>query len=142
MKIILLLLLCLLLTFSVQAQTEPKAETEVEISNLSLAKKDAEGNIVEDLEVFGTKDIPIYCYIDLNSEVPTLVKMNFIAVKAKGLRANSRIISVSYKTKKGETGISFDASPKNIWASGDYRVDVFLDEKLSKSKESKIEEPK
>ncbi len=142
MKIILILSLSVFLSIGIQAQTDAKAETDVEITNLSLAKKDSDGNIIENLEVFSPKDVPIYCYIDLNSEIPTLVKMNVVAVKAKGLRANSQIISVSYKTKKGETGVSFDASPKNIWATGDYRVDILLNGKLNKSKEFKIEDKK
>ncbi len=140
MKIVLIVSLCLLLSFSFQAQTAPnKNDEEVKITKLSLAKKDSQGNIIEDLEVFGTKDIPIYCYIDLNSEKPTLVKMNFIAVKAKGLRPNTKMVVASYKTKKGESGVAFTASPKSIWATGDYRVDVFLNGKLKESKEFKIE---
>ncbi len=139
MKIILMLSVCLLLATGVSAQTAEGEKTENGIEKLTLAKKDSEGNIAEDLEVFGTKDIPIYCYIDLTSDKPTLVKMDFIAVKAKGLRPNSRVISVIYKTKSGENAVTFNASPNNTWAVGDYRVDIFLNGKLAESKKFKIE---
>lgn len=135
----LIIMLCLLLALSIYPQTtQNEEENAVKVTKLSLAKKDSDGNIIEDLEIFGTKDIPIYCYIDLSSDKPTLVKMNFIAVKAKGLRPNSNIVTVSYKTKSGENWVSFNASPKSIWAVGDYRVDILLDGKLSESKEFKI----
>ena len=92
------------------------------------------------MEVFGGKDIMIYCYIDLNINTPTMVRMDFIAVKAKGLRANTKFVSVKYKTKKGANSVSFNASPKKVWASGDYRVDVFLDGKLEDSREFVIKD--
>lgn len=143
MKIVLILSVCLLLALSIQAQDTQKDNTdEVEVSKLTLAKKDAKGNIIEDIEVFGTKDIPIYCYIDLNTTTPTLVKMSIIAVKAIGLRANSNIINVSYKTKEGENGVSFNASPETFWAEGDYRVDVYLNGKLTDKKKFKVQESK
>ncbi|MDQ3634964.1 MAG: hypothetical protein M3405_10730 [Acidobacteriota bacterium] len=140
MKFILTGSLCLFFVFGAFAQTKDLPEkTEQSVEKLSLARKDKDGNIEEGLEVFNTKDIPITCYIDLSSDIPTLVKMNFIAVKAKGLRADIKIVTVSYKTKDGENSVSFNASPNKIWAVGDYRVDIFLDGKLAASKEFKIE---
>jgi hypothetical protein len=138
MRIVLLASLCLLLALGIQAQTAEKETTEKEVKKLSLGKEDKEGNIIEDIDVFNPKDIPIYCYIDLSSNRPTLVRMLIVAVKAKKLRPNSTVINVQYKTKTGENGVTFNAKPGEVWATGDYRVDVFLDGKLSKSKEFKV----
>ncbi len=138
MKSILIISLCLLFALSVQAQTTKEDETEAKVVKLTLAKEDADGNIIEDPEFFGTKDIPIHCYIDLNAEKPTLVKMRIIAIKAKGLRPNSQVVAVQYKTKNGEYGVSFNASPGKIWAEGDYKVEVYLNGKLAESREFKV----
>lgn len=139
MKIVLIVLLCLLLTMSIQTQTTNEKKTEIKVTKLALAKEDKDGNIIEDTELFSPKDIPIYCYIDLNSKKPTMVKMVIIAVKAIRIRPNSKIITVQYKTKSGENEVSFNAKPRKVWAEGDYRVDVYLNGKLSKSKEFKVE---
>jgi hypothetical protein len=138
MKIVLLASVCLLLALGIQAQTAEKETTEKEVKKLSLGKEDKEGNIIEDVDVFDPKDIPIYCYIDLSSDKPTMVRMSIIAVKAKKLRPESQVIKIQYKTKAGENGVTFNAKPGEAWATGDYRVDVFLDGKLSKSKEFKV----
>lgn len=140
MKFILTGFLCLFFVSITFAQTKDLVEIKEQgVEKITLARTDKDGNIEEGIEVFGTKDVPIYCYIDLNSHKPTLVKMEFIAVKAKGLRPDTKIVTVSYKTKNGENSISFNASPAKIWAVGDYRVDVFLDGKIAASKEFKIE---
>jgi hypothetical protein len=149
MKMIWLVLLCLLLGLnSVAQETENNGKNgdekteEVKISKLTLAKKDTEGNIVEDVDVFAPKDLPIYCYVDLDKTEPTAIKMKLIAVRAKGVRPDSNILLVSYKTRKGENGASFRAAPKDIWAVGDYRVEIYLNDKLAESKEFKVEDEK
>lgn len=140
MKFVLIGFLCLFFASNAFAQGENSGKNnDQSIKKISLARTDIEGNIEENIEVFASKDIPIYCYIDLTSDKPTLVKMEFIAVKAKGLRPNKKVVVVSYKTQKGENSVSFDASPAKIWSVGDYRVDIFLDGKLSETKEFKIE---
>ena len=70
MKIISMVLLCSLFALSVHAQFATEDLESSKVKKISLAKKDTDGNIVEDLEVFGVKDIPIYCYIDLNLTTP------------------------------------------------------------------------
>lgn len=140
MKFILTGFLCLFFVSISFAQTKDSMEIkEQSVEKIVLARKDKDGNIEEGVEIFSTKDIPIYCYIDLNSDQPTLVKMEFIAVKAKDLRPNTKIVTVSYKTKNGENTVSFNASPGKIWATGDYRIDIFLDGKIAESKEFEIE---
>ena len=140
MRFILTVFLCLFFVSVMFAQTEDLAETKVQsVEKISLARKDKDGNIEEGIEIFNTKDIPISCYIDLSSDKPTLVKMNFIAVKAKGLRLETKIVTVSYQTKDDENSVKFNTSPGKIWAVGDYRVDIFLDGKLAAGKEFKIE---
>ena len=138
MKIVSIISVCLLLAGGVFAQVSTEKSETSKLKKLSVAREDAAGNIVENPEFFGTKDIPITTYVDLNTDKPTLIKMEFIAVKAKGLRPNSKFFTANYKTKDGETGAVFTTKPKTVWAEGIYRVDVYLDAELAGSREIKI----
>jgi len=143
MKFILTAILCFCCVIAVSAQTE-KSEfredtTENKVTKLSLAREDSDGNIEENVEAFSPKDIPIFCYVDLSSAKPTSVQLNFIAVKVKGVRPNSKIISTRYKTKKGENAVTFTGKPKKEWTEGAYRVDILLNGKLAVSKEFLVE---
>jgi len=104
-------------------------------ADLTLARKNSGGDIEEGIEIFSPRDIPIICYVDLASDKPVTVKLNFIAVKVRGVRPNSKIISISYKTKEGEDIVTFTGKPEKQWVLGAYRVDILLDGKLTTSKE-------
>jgi hypothetical protein len=135
-KTITLLLVCLGLVCAVNAQEGEQDESPVKA--LILAKNDADGNIIENPEVFTVKDVPIFCYVDLKVEKSSLIMVKFVAVKAKGIRPNTVIISAKYQTKKGEIGAAFDGKPKGQWVPGDYRVDAYVDGKLVEKREFTI----
>ena len=139
MKFICAVLVCLFCLANLIAQPEKgefdKTEKEKKVIKLALAREDKDGNIEENPEVFSPTDIPIFCYVDLNTTDPTLVKLNFIAVKVKGMRPNSKIISTQYKTKDGEDAVTFTGKPEKKWVIGKYRVDIYLDGKLAEKKE-------
>ena len=138
--------LCLLFAAGLIAQPEKiefkKSEPKKPKATLSLAKEDADGNITDNVRIFSPKDIPILCYVDLKTAKPVAVKLNFVAVKVKGIRPNSRIISVSYKTKNGEDSVTFTGKPEKVWLAGAYRVDIYLDGKLAMSETFSVEKPK
>ena len=138
MKIISIVSVCLLLTAGIFAQTAQEKDETSKLKKLSVAKVDADGNITENPEFFSVKDIPITTYVDLETDKPTMIRMEFIAVKAKGLRPNTKFFTARYKTKDGETGAVFTTKPKTLWAEGDYRVDIYLDTDLAGSREFKI----
>jgi len=140
LKIIFALLICALLCQNNPAQTvEKNSETTVVEITLSRAV-DADGNLSEATTVFTAKDIPIYCSLQLSSMKSVAVKMNVVAVSANGLKPNSTVVSVNYKTDGKQDGVSFTASPgREIWAAGKYRVDIMLDGKTARSLEFTIE---
>ena len=111
-------------------------------AELTLARKNSDGDIEEDIEIFNPSDVPIICYVDLVSDKPVTVKLNFVAVKVKGVRPNSRVISISYKTKNGENIVTFTGKPERHWVLGNYRVDIFLGGKLATSKEFTVSKKK
>ena len=139
MKIFVALFLCLFSAFNAFSQTdsvEDKEEPAVE--EISLARNDGHGKAGEAANVFTTTDVPIFCYVRLASTKSVLVKMNFLAVKADGLRPETKLVTVSYKTSGKQNAVNFDASPETVWAAGKYRVDILLDGKPAKSLEFEI----
>ena len=141
MKIILITTLCLLLTFNAFAQKEDAKNDEpqiVGVEEVFLAKDNGEGKAGEAAESFFTTDIPIYCIVQLNSSNPATVKMNFVAVSVQGVKAESKVISVNYKTNGKQNRVSFTGKPDGFWTAGSYRIDIFINDKLAVGKSFEI----
>jgi hypothetical protein len=139
MKIFLAVFFCLFFGFNVFAQAgsdENKAEITVE--EIFLARDDGNGKLGEATNVFTTTDVPIHCFVGLNLTRAATVKMNLVAVKAEGLRPETKVVTVSYKSDGKQTSVNFDASPEKFWAAGAYRVDILIDGKPAKSLEFEI----
>jgi hypothetical protein len=103
------------------------------INQAYLAKDDGSGHAGEPATSFVSTDIPIYCVIQLESAVPTTVKMNLVAENVPGVKPETRVVSTSYTTKDGENRVNFDGRPAGKWVPGKYRADIFIDGKLSKN---------
>ncbi len=132
-KVPILLLLCLF-CFSVYGQN-----TENSIDEIYLAKDDGNGKAGEPVTSFATTDVPIFCVVKLDIAQPTEVKMNFIAVKVKGVKPETTVITTSYKTKDEQNRVNFRGKPEKLWIAGMYRVDIFLDGKLATTQEFEIQ---
>lgn len=137
MKPVLAISLCLFFCFDAFAQTEKTAEAGVE--EITLARSDGNGGVGETTDKFIATDIPIYCLITLDSTKSVAVKMNLIAVKAAGLKPETKVVVVNYKMNGKQNQVNFDASPGGVWAAGSYRVDIYIDGKLAKSRAFEIE---
>jgi hypothetical protein len=142
MKAVLILSFCLFssLTIFGQPPSAPKAKPVVGIENILLLRDDGDGNADEEAAVFEQTDVPIHCRIFLDSFIPATVKMNLIALNVKGLKAESKIITVSYKTNGEQNIVNFRGSPDNVWLAGKYRIDIFVDEKLAGNREFEIQQ--
>lgn len=138
MKFTLVLFFCFAFGLSVFGQSILKSD-DVGIDEIYFAKDDGEGKAGEISEKFTTTDIPIHCIIQLNSTKATTVKMNFVAVEVKGVKAETKIITTSYTTNGKQNRVRFTGTPEKTWFVGKYRVDIFLDGKLTQSKELEIE---
>ncbi len=105
------------------------AEDLVKVEGISLARDGGDGKPGEASTKFVTTDVPIHCLVTLNSNNPATVKMNFVAASANGLKPETVLLTVSFKTNGKQTGVRFNASPGegNLWAAGKYRVDIFID---------------
>ena len=139
MKFPLIITLCLLFAFSALAQDDKNLEPQaVGVEDVFLAKDDGEGKAGDMADSFLTTDIPIYCVVSLNSTKPAIVKMNFVAVNVKGVKAESRVFSVSYKTNGKQNRVDFTGKPDGAWTAGSYRIDIYIDDKLAVGKSFEI----
>lgn len=141
MKAFLTLSFCLLFSLAAfgQPPAAPTEKASVGVEGIALMRDDGNGNADQETTVFGQSDVPIHCQIFLDSFVPATVKMNLVATDVKGLKAESKIITVSYKTNGKQNIVNFKGSPDDIWLAGKYRIDVFIDNKLAGNKEFEIE---
>ncbi len=142
MKAVLILSFCLFFSLTIfgQPPAAPKVKPVVGIESILLLRDDGDGNADEETAVFKQSDVPIHCRIFLDSFIPTTVKMNLIATDVKGLKADSKIITVSYKTNGEQNIVNFRGAPDNIWIAGKYRIDIFVDEKLAGNREFEIQQ--
>jgi len=139
MKVFLTVFLCLFFGFNVFAQADSSDDNEkIGVEEISLARDDGSGKPGEAASVFMTTDVPIHCFVQLGSAKSVLVKMNFVAVKVGNLKAETKVVSVSYKTNGKHNIVNFTASPETIWAAGAYRIDILIDGKFAKSLEFEI----
>jgi hypothetical protein len=141
MKLVSIIFLCLFFSLAALGQMPeqlPDNET-VGVQEIYLAKDNGEGKAGEAETSFLTTDIPIFCVVQLNSLKPATVKMNFIAVKVAGLKPETKVVSVSFKTNGKQSRVNFTGSPEGAWTAGNYRVDIFLDGKLAGSRDLEIQ---
>jgi len=132
---------CLLSAFNAFAQKDDEKNAEpqiVGVEEVFLAKDNGEGKSGDVAESFLTTDIPIYCIVQLNSSKPATVKMNFVAVSVQGVKAESKVISVNYKTNGKQNRVSFTGKPDDVWTAGSYRIDIYIDDKLAIGKSFEI----
>ncbi len=139
MKFILITSLCFFLGSSVCGQIAGGEKASVNITEISLAKDDGKGSVGEIAESFFTTDTPIHFLIRLDSVESITVKMNLVAVKAAGLKPETKSVNVSYTTDGSQNQVNFDASPGGVWAAGKYRADIYINNKLIESRAFDIE---
>jgi hypothetical protein len=139
LKIIFLLFLCGFFSLSAAGQPAPRETVqEVSIEEIFLARDDGTGKAGETVTSFNTTDIPIHCAVQLDSVKAVTVKMNFVAVKVAGVRPETRVVTISYKTNGKQDRVNFAGSPADFWTAGDYRIDIFIDGKIGGSKSFEI----
>ena len=126
----------LFLSASVLAQTPPPASPAIE--EVYLAKDNGEGKAGEQVTEFRTTDTPIYCVVLLDTAAATVVKMNFVAVSVRGVKAETKVVTASYTTKENQNRVNFSGRPDGKWTPGKYRVDLYLDGKLVTNVEFEI----
>ena len=140
MKFLFVVFFCLFFSFNNLAQSDlDDKTTEVTVEEISLARDNGDGKAGETTDKFLTTDFPIHCLIQLNSTKSVIVKMILVAIKAEGLKPETKSVSVSYKTNGNQNQVYFNASPDGVWAAGSYRADIYINGKLARSRSFEIE---
>lgn len=134
-KIKFLLVICLLFSINLYAQIND----DVRIEKLYLARDNGSGKVGETTQSFFTNDIPIHCVVELDSVKPVTVKMVFVAVRVNGVKPETKVITSKYTTNGEQTQVNFTGKPDKVWIAGNYRIDIFIDEKQAKSIEFEIQ---
>jgi hypothetical protein len=130
MKAAFLLIFLFISSISAFAQTASVAQN---IEEAYLARDDGDGKAGEQVTEFTTTDIPIYCVVLLETARTSIVKMNFVAVAVAGVKPETKVVTASYTTKEGQNRVNFTGKPDGKWTPGKYRVDLFLDGKITKN---------
>ena len=140
MKIIVGIFLCLLFSINLcaQAETENKTDASTEVEDIILFKDDGNGNRGDETESFLTTDKPLHCQILLDSEKAVTVKMEMVAVEVKGMKAGAKTVVISFKTNGKQNVVNFNFNPQTFWNAGKYKINVFVNNILSKSRELEI----
>ena len=128
-----------------EADGSPKPETSAGktdiVSEIYLARDDGSGKAGDPATDFRVTDVPIYCVVSLNSNEPTTVRMNLVAVEVAGVRADTKVVSTSYTTKDRQNRVNFTGRPDGKWVAGKYRADIYVGDKLVWSRNFVIGSP-
>jgi len=133
LKLFLLIAVFCVSAFAAFAQAPPQSPVPPGINEVYLAKDDGNGHAGDRASIFLPTDIPIYCVVQLETAVPTTVKMNLVAESVPGVKAETNVVSTSYTTKDGQNRVNFTGRPNGSWPPGRYRADIFLDGQLTKN---------
>jgi hypothetical protein len=95
-------------------------------ANISSAKMATDKNGKNPTKTF-SPDQPFYCIVELsNAPDDTKVRAVWTAVKAEGADANTKIDEANATSGSGQ--LQFNLSNQSSWPTGDYKVDLYLND--------------
>jgi hypothetical protein len=95
-------------------------------ANISSAKMARDKGGKQPTKTF-SPDEPFYCIVELsNAPDDTTLKAVWTAVKAEGAKPNTKI--AESKATGGSGQIQFNLTNKVPWPTGDYKVDLYLND--------------
>jgi outer membrane usher protein FimD/PapC len=95
-------------------------------ANISSAKMSTDEDGKNQTETFSPNE-PFYCIVELsNAPNDTKVRAVWTAVKAEGAKPNTKIDEA--KTTSGSGQLQFNLSNQGPWPTGDYKVDLYLND--------------
>jgi hypothetical protein len=106
-------------------------------ANISSAKMARDQDGKQPTQTF-SPDEPFYCIVELSSAPnDTEVRAVWTAVKAEGATPNTKIDEA--KTTSGSGQLQFNLSNDGPWPTGDYKVDLYLNDAKEPTKTLKFE---
>jgi hypothetical protein len=112
---------------------------DVEITGLNMARDDGTGNAGAKVESFSPSDRTVYCVVHLSKpKAGTKVKFSWYAVDAGGLE-NKSLKELEYTTNTLENIVHAHLTLQQDWPTGDYRVDVSVNDGPTRAVEYSVE---
>ncbi len=106
-------------------------------ANIKGAKMASDREGTQEAAVF-TQDQDFFCIVQLaNAPDDTKVKAVWTAVSVEGSDPNTAIDDAEKVT--GDATITFDLSNNQPWPLGDYKVDLYLNDKLDRTLTFKVQ---
>lgn len=128
----------LLVACSFQNAAGQMADASTNLIEEAYLARDDGGKAGDETRVFKPGDIPIHCVVILAKNDPVTVKLTFVAVDVKGVRAGSKVVTASFTTKTGQNEIYFTGRPDGKWSPGKYRVDLSIGGKVERELEFEV----
>ncbi|MCW5959842.1 MAG: hypothetical protein KIS76_06740 [Pyrinomonadaceae bacterium] len=135
MRLVPIVFVCLIFALPAAAQNGNGENAPVGVEEITLAKDDGNGEMGDEQEEFMPTDVPIHCSVLLDSIKASSVRMEIVLLKPGSASSGSKIVTVNFKTNGQHDRINFTGRPEKHWKTGNYKVDIYIDGKLSKSKE-------
>jgi len=112
-------------------------EGSVSTAKIASAKMTTDKSGSQETTVYA-QDQPFYCIVELaNAPEDTKVKAVWTAVEVEGEQPNLVIDQVETSAKEGNT-FTFDLTNNGLWPKGKYKVDLYLDDKLTRTLEFEV----
>ena len=119
--------------------TKSASESEVFIASVKLFRDDGEGGEGEEVKAFTPADNPQHFKARMSEfEGGTKLKMVWTAVDAGGQK-NFKILEKEIETTSLENEMTAKVKLPNPFPAGDYKVDVFVNGKLSKTQNYQVQ---
>jgi hypothetical protein len=115
------------------------AKGDVQITGINMARDDGKGGAGESVDTFSPSDRIVYCVVHLNKlKAGTTVKFTWYAVDA-GDAKNKLIQELNYTTGAFENIVTAHLTLPQDWPTGDYKVDVSVNDGPIRSVEYSVE---
>jgi len=110
----------------------------ISTANIKSATLSADESGSPETTVFKQDDLTIYCIVQLaNAPSDTVVKAVWTAVEAEDVDPNTLIDETSLTS--GDAELTFNLTNSQRWPVGKYKVDLYLNDKLDRTLEYRIQ---
>ena len=107
-------------------------------ANITSAKMAADGDGIQETTVFAQDQI-FYCIVKVaNAPEDTKVKAVWTAVEVEGEQPNT-LLDQTEITAGSQTIFTFDLSNNQLWPTGNYKVDLYLNGELDRTLEFQVQ---
>jgi len=128
----------ILLPVAVLALAALACSGTISTANIKSARLSANERGSPETTVFKQDDFTVYCIVKLaNAPSDTVVKAVWTAVDVEGVAPNT-LIDQSELTS-GDAELTFTLTNDQLWPVGQYKVDLYLNDKLDRTLEYRVE---